>query len=171
LLVLSPDLALVHCTREGWDIVRQLREDSDHMLLPSVIVQMAEEIQKRIRASQTTGDWEQCVVRKSVGGETESLTLCGFTIRDKATSVPSHIVILADRGGARDAVFAERKELYQLSNRETRIVQYIAKGLTNKEIGEECGITEPTVKAHVKRIMEKTGATTRTAVLARLYAL
>jgi DNA-binding CsgD family transcriptional regulator len=40
--------------------------------------------------------------------------------------------------------------------------------LTNKEIGNALGITEPTVKAHIKHIMEKMKCTTRTAIVSRL---
>ncbi len=39
-----------------------------------------------------------------------------------------------------------------LSERELSVVRLLAEGRTNKEIGEELGITTSTVKAHLVRI-------------------
>jgi len=171
LLVLTPDLQLVHSTRAAWDVLRELHDQTAQRLLPLAIIQLAEEILKRIRGAKTSGEWEHSVVHKVVDSKTDLFTLYGFVLPDKRTSAPAYIVIHTDRRRPHDGIFAERRELYQLSERETRIVQCLAKGLTNKEIGHACGIEEPTVKAHIKRVMEKTGATTRTAILSRLYGL
>jgi DNA-binding NarL/FixJ family response regulator len=51
------------------------------------------------------------------------------------------------------------------------VVQNLAKGWTNKEIAMELGISEPTVKAHIKNIMDKTKCTTRTAIVAQVLHL
>jgi two-component system, NarL family, response regulator len=42
------------------------------------------------------------------------------------------------------------------------VLQKIAKGMSNKEIGNELGITEGTVKAHVTNILSKLHAADRT---------
>jgi DNA-binding NarL/FixJ family response regulator len=62
-------------------------------------------------------------------------------------------------------------EQFQLSHRETMVIQDLLKGWTNKEIAEELHITEQTVKEHVKHIMEKTNTTTRTGILSTLSGL
>ncbi|MFQ5852636.1 MAG: response regulator [Candidatus Binatia bacterium] len=43
----------------------------------------------------------------------------------------------------------------KLSPRERDVLEFITKGLTNKEIGSKLGITENTVKNHMKNILDK----------------
>lgn len=50
--------------------------------------------------------------------------------------------------------------------REREVLQLIAAGLSNKEIGRRLGIGEGTVKTHVKSILGKLGESTRTAAIA-----
>lgn len=49
--------------------------------------------------------------------------------------------------------------------RELEVLQLIALGMSNKEIGRRLGIGEGTVKSHVKAILVKLGEPTRTAAL------
>jgi len=50
---------------------------------------------------------------------------------------------------------------YQLTARETDILSYIAKGLSNKDIAQELGIVDGTVKLHVRAILKKLGVKSR----------
>jgi DNA-binding NarL/FixJ family response regulator len=56
-----------------------------------------------------------------------------------------------------------------LSAREAEILEAIARGLTNKGVGEELSITEQTVKNHVTSILRKLAVNDRTQAV--LYAL
>jgi two-component system, NarL family, response regulator LiaR len=56
-----------------------------------------------------------------------------------------------------------------LTERETEVLQLVARGQSNKEIGRQLCISETTVKSHVKSIMEKLAAPSR--VHAALYAV
>ena len=51
--------------------------------------------------------------------------------------------------------------LSSLTKQEERTLRLMAKGLSNREIGERLGITEPTVKFHVGRVLQKLGARNR----------
>jgi DNA-binding NarL/FixJ family response regulator len=53
-----------------------------------------------------------------------------------------------------------------LTSREIEVLGRIAEGDRNREIGEHLGISEETVKVHVKSIMEKLGARHRTHAVA-----
>lgn len=44
-----------------------------------------------------------------------------------------------------------------LTNREANVLLLVRKGLTNKEVGVSLGISEATVKFHLKNVFEKTG--------------
>lgn len=71
----------------------------------------------------------------------------------------SRLVSLA--GGVSSSSPREHHEIPVLSKRENEVAQLIAEGLSNPEIAERLFISLPTVKTHVARIMEKTGATSR----------
>jgi DNA-binding NarL/FixJ family response regulator len=49
-----------------------------------------------------------------------------------------------------------------LTERESEVLQYLARGLANKQIAATLGISEHTVKFHVSSIYAKLGATNRT---------
>jgi DNA-binding NarL/FixJ family response regulator len=55
-----------------------------------------------------------------------------------------------------------------LSNRETDVLHLVARGLANKQVARELGITESTVKTHVSGILSKLGLPSRTQLA--LYA-
>jgi len=50
----------------------------------------------------------------------------------------------------------------ELSPRETEVLQLVARGLPNKRIARELGISEKTVKAHLTQIFQHIGVTDRT---------
>jgi DNA-binding NarL/FixJ family response regulator len=56
-------------------------------------------------------------------------------------------------------VAPERSET--LSQREAEVLQWLARGLANKEIGSHLGIAEKTVKTHVSSILGKLGVQSR----------
>jgi len=56
-----------------------------------------------------------------------------------------------------------------LSTREADILQAIAQGMTNREVGEALSISEQTVKNHVTSILRKLAVNDRTAAV--VYAL
>jgi two-component system NarL family response regulator len=49
-----------------------------------------------------------------------------------------------------------------LSERELQVLRIAARGSANKQIADELGITEDTVKAHMKNILAKLDAQDRT---------
>jgi DNA-binding CsgD family transcriptional regulator len=53
----------------------------------------------------------------------------------------------------------------ELSEREIEIIELVAQGLTNQEIGETLMISKRTVDNHVSNVFTKTGAKNRVALL------
>jgi len=75
------------------------------------------------------------------------------------TFLPAHLQEKIDR----------HRHLPNLSPREISVLQLMMKGKSNRAIGVELGITESTVKSHVKNILIKMGVNDRTqAVTAAL---
>lgn len=64
---------------------------------------------------------------------------------------------------------AERMPSVDLTPRESEVLTCITQGFSNREIAEELGIAEKTVRIHVSSILEKMGARDRTQ--ATIYAL
>ena len=52
-----------------------------------------------------------------------------------------------------------------LSSREIEVLQFIATGMRNKEIAGQLGVSETTVNAHMKHILEKLNAFDRTSAV------
>lgn len=77
-------------------------------------------------------------------------------------------LIMLEQVAERESVNAGDQERFGLTDREWEVTRVLTQGFTNKEIGNALGITEPTVKAHIKHIMEKMKCTTRTAIVSRL---
>jgi DNA-binding NarL/FixJ family response regulator len=63
--------------------------------------------------------------------------------------------LLRKRGGG-------GKDIMGLSVRETEVLQLIAEGLANKQIGVRLGLSEKTVKNHISRIFSKLDISART---------
>lgn len=57
---------------------------------------------------------------------------------------------------------AERMPAMDLTPREAEVLTCITRGRSNREIGEELGIAEKTVRIHVSSVLEKMGARDRT---------
>jgi len=64
---------------------------------------------------------------------------------------------------------AERTPAVELTPRETEVLGCITRGQSNREIADELGIAEKTVRIHVSSLLDKMGARDRTQ--ATIYAL
>jgi DNA-binding NarL/FixJ family response regulator len=63
-----------------------------------------------------------------------------------------------------------RGDAASLTGRETEVLERVARGLSNPEIGRELFISEATVKSHVMRIFAKLGVKDRTAAVTAALA-
>jgi two-component system, NarL family, response regulator DegU len=69
------------------------------------------------------------------------------------------VMAATDRNNGREPGL---KAVRGLTQRETQIIGLIADGLSNKQIGQDLGITERTVKYHISNILRKLGLFSRT---------
>lgn len=68
-----------------------------------------------------------------------------------------------------ELIFEEERFLSPLSQREMEILRLVVKGMSNKEIAYDLGISHQTVKNHITAILSKLGVADRTQ--ATVYAL
>ncbi len=50
----------------------------------------------------------------------------------------------------------------ELTPTETRVIQYVAKGMSNREVAETLGVSQRTIESHVSNMLGKTGLHNRT---------
>lgn len=65
------------------------------------------------------------------------------------------------------AKLAERLGGEQPTAREVDVLRLLAQGLANKQIADQLGVAEATVKTHVNGLMQKLGAASRTEAVSR----
>jgi DNA-binding CsgD family transcriptional regulator len=81
---------------------------------------------------------------------------------------PTHIMVLLEKVVEKHRVDYEKiKNDFKLTKREIDVLMLICEGLTNKEISAKLSICEYTVKDHIKKIMRKTNAASRSEVITR----
>ncbi|MDG2486560.1 MAG: response regulator transcription factor [Roseibacillus sp.] len=84
-----------------------------------------------------------------------------FEVRTGGAPMSAEIARLVVEAFHRPAS-SEASQAFNLSKRETEIVQLVARGLANKEIAAELSISVETVRVHLKHIYEKLHVRSRT---------
>jgi LuxR family maltose regulon positive regulatory protein len=86
----------------------------------------------------------------------------GGVTADFARTILAHLDPQETAEGPRN-----RLDIQPLSPRELEVLQYLAAGLTNRQIAETMVVTINTVKAHTRRLYAKLDASNRTQAVAR----
>jgi two-component system, NarL family, response regulator DevR len=143
----------------GIDVCRQVRSldpsiaaliltsyDDDEALLAAILAGASGYLLKQIRAADLVD-----AVRR---------VAAGTSLLDPAASQRVRDRLRVDTGGP--------EELRHLTRQERRVLDCIAEGLTNRQIGERLSLAEKTVKNYVSSVLSKLGVERRTqaAVLA-----
>jgi len=175
ILLLSPALKLMHMNRRAWELSRKITQGENGKaatgVLPPAVTELCAEVSAALRVRIDAKDWEQVQITRLVGTPNPPVLLRAFGLPDGGDAQRARIFILMEEVTQRRERSPEKaRERFHLTAREHEVVGSLAKGHTNKEIANALGITEQTVKEHIKHIMEKTSSTTRTAVLARIFS-
>ena len=75
---------------------------------------------------------------------------------------------LGARGLPRGPRETTRENAFQLTQRETEVLELVAQGLRDADIAERLFLSEKTVNHHVSAILRKLGVSTRTQAAAQL---
>jgi len=139
----------------GMDVIRKLQAQSEH---PKIVILTA-------------------AIDDSSLMEARSLKVHGMVLKN---SDPAYLLdcleaVSAGRSWidpelqARAEHLAEtfRGERVALAPRERQLIRYIRRGLRNREIAKELGVTEGTVKVYLHAIFEKLGVKNRTELAIR----
>jgi RNA polymerase sigma factor (sigma-70 family) len=139
----SADVALLDRTlreEDGLELVPELKSRN----IKVIMLTIAEE------------DYEiRDAMKKGVDGyilktsEPEQILQSIYAVSKGGSMFPSHVMQKMARGELMQGVFDK------LSPREQEIVSYVARGLSNRGIGEALGLSENTVRNHLRSILEK----------------
>ncbi len=178
IMVFELPVRLVHMNFRAGELIRQLfylnqNKSSSLMatgILPECLLQYCEEIFSLMKIRSQRKDWEQFEVSRIIGNGDPSIFVRGFGMPEQGGHRKARIVVILELIKHRRVPFDQRmKDLYHLTERELATVHCLSKGLTNKEIASALGLALPTVKQHLKHIMEKTKTTTRTGALMQIF--
>ena len=177
-LVLAPPMRLLHMNQRAWELTSHIDRCENGNgppkpakgLLPAPFLQLCAEIFRHLKERTAAKDWEQFEVRRILGAPAQELIIHGFGVPgNRGQDQPRVVIVMEELGGPKEDGNQQALERFQFTDREQGVVQCLAKGWTNKEISRELGIALPTVKEHIRHIMEKTKSTTRTGVLAQIF--
>jgi two-component system, NarL family, response regulator len=145
---IAPDLILIDLRMPGMSGLETMRAIKLRKDPPRIIVLTSFDTDEDIY--QAVGAGAQGYVLKSTSqdGLLEAIRL----VRANKRYFPAHIA----------AQLTDRMARTDLTPREHQILQLVAKGLTNKEIGRAFGISDNTARNHVNNIIEKLEVSDRT---------
>jgi DNA-binding CsgD family transcriptional regulator len=171
IVILSGSSSSKFMNRRGWQLIQEINQAQSverGALFPRSIMEIYSEIQ-RLSAKENGNDWEQVEIRRLAGKPKRHILLRGFAFPAQQHEDTPLVVILMERVRYREMNLDGAAGL-GLTEREHQVVRNLVKGWTNKEIASELGITEQTVKAHIRQVMTKMGTTTRTGILSKLLS-
>jgi DNA-binding CsgD family transcriptional regulator len=175
ILLLTSSNQLLYKDRQAWELCAQLHHGtgkSSNGALPPAIIELANEVNRLLQIWPDAKDWEQIRIKRVIGNPDHPILLSGLGLPDRHGLQQARILITLEEIGRRNgAVIRHVKEMFRLTEREVTVVENLLKGWTNKEIANEIGVTEQTVKEHIKHVMAKTKTTTRTGILVQVLRL
>jgi DNA-binding CsgD family transcriptional regulator len=178
IVVLSAAMQLLHMNRQASELAKKINTfehgtssaKSAHGVLPTSVTELCGEIIKALHIRTEAKDWEQFELKRISGDPNQPILLRGFGLPDRGGVQNARLVVTMEELGRKQNLNTEHaRERFQLTNREQSVVEHLAKGWTNKEIANALQITEQTVKEHIKHVMRKTNATTRTGILVQVF--
>jgi two-component system NarL family response regulator len=168
----QPDMKVVGHAKDGREAVERYRELKPGVTIMDLAMPAMDGVQAiaaiRVESPDarivvlTTYDGDESIFRALENGAK------GYLLKDCSTADLLDAVRTVHAGGAHVSVQAASRLAARamagpsLSPRETEVLQRIAEGKSNKEIGALLFISEGTVKTHVLSIHEKLGVSDRT---------
>jgi DNA-binding NarL/FixJ family response regulator len=155
----EPDVILIDVRMPGMDGLEATRRLARLHPEVSVVILTAYDDQQSITEALRAG--AKGFVVKTAGGE-EILETVRMVARGHVVFDSSVWSILGSEGEDE----ADPGKV-QLSRREYEVLQLLSRGLGNREIAQELGLSIETVKTHIERLFKRLGVTTRTDAVAK----
>ncbi len=139
-------------------------------VLPAEVLELCASLRSLLDSPENLMPEGQHEMRRVIGDVQSPVLLRGFPLAPHSEKDEACMLIIMEKiGRERRVVPDQAKDQFRLTDREVEIVKYISEGWTNKEIARHLGISEHTVKEHVRHLLKKTKTTTRTGILAQIF--
>jgi DNA-binding CsgD family transcriptional regulator len=175
IMMFSSSLKLLYQDQEAWKRCTEINQQDDKSsrgILPTPVIEVCNEVKKQLQLRTHSKDWEQFRVKRVLMDSQRPMLVSGVGLPSPEHPEEAQMLVTIEVIGRQHHVLLEQsKARFHLTEREGTVVEHLLKGWTNKEIGNALGITEQTIKEHIKHIMEKTKTTTRTGVLVQVLGL
>jgi DNA-binding NarL/FixJ family response regulator len=156
----SPDLIISDIRMpgmDGYELARRLRRNESTALIPIVFLTAKDTTNNRIEGFRSGVD---AYLTKPF--EPDELLAVVASILNRVERTHSQIARLIGREEIERA--AEKFYDEELTDTETRVAEAVSRGLSNKEIAREFGISVRTVEHHIRSILSKKNFSNRVEI-------
>jgi two-component system, NarL family, nitrate/nitrite response regulator NarL len=162
---LKPDILLLDLRMPGKDGLAVLEETSlDSIATRIIVLTAAEDERDAVRAMRLGA--RGIVLKQSAS---DLLVKSIHRVHSGEIWLDNRIILEVMKAFAQSSDNGPRREKPLLSYREKEVVQLVAQGYRNKEVGEKLFISEQTVKNHLHTVFDKLGVSDRLELA--LYAI
>lgn len=175
LLQLDPELDVIGEAEDGFEAVRLTKQLRPDMVLMDLLMPGMDGISATAAIRQDNPETE-VIVLTGVPESREVVEVVragaiGYLLKDVSANELCHAVKCGSAGRIQFSSYAIGRLLHEvrepehpesLTERESAVLSLLVAGKANKEIARELGIGETTVKSHVRHILAKLGAESRT---------
>ncbi len=189
----APDIKVVAEASDGFEAVEKAKEHEPHVVLMDLRMPNMDGIEATRRIKNKLPS-VSVIVLTIYGGDAFVIDAVragagGYLLKDASKDLLLHTIRAVTSGGMlikssllREAITSlgsasseQFKEHWGwgvgLTPRERNVLELVAQGQTNREIGESLLISEDTVKKHVQSIIQKLGVSDRTQAAVRAIQL
>lgn len=117
-------------------------------------------------ADELRGELAQAVASIAAAGPPPPPGVLVTALRSKPN--PTYFLVLFREPSTFESNIAYAAALWELTPRQRDVLELVAEGFSNKTIAVRLGCTERTVESHLTTIYEKSGVTSRTALVAAM---
>ena len=139
---------------DGYSLVEHVRKDARTSWIPVLFLSAKGQIQDRVKGLSTGAD-----VYMVKPFEPEELVAQVEAALNQASRLMVH---QPSKGGADSGHKIQVPFDVELTPTELRVVQFVARGMANREIAEELQVSQRTIESHVSNMLGKTGLHNRT---------
>jgi DNA-binding NarL/FixJ family response regulator len=167
----NPDVAVIDAaltSADALEIARQMRHIAPHM---AIMILTPSDDEERLFQSIKVGAaayYTRNITPEELADGVRRVSRGEYLINDDVLSKPqlASRVLKSFRELTAEDEDVPTKDLYSpLSSREVEILDYIARGNSNKEIAKSLRISDQTVKNHITSILKKLSVNDRTAAV------
>lgn len=164
---------VLHVNEAAWHILTVIRRHDvvpKKGVMPQAVIDLCQELEGRLEGSaagRPNPKFEATRLMTTAEGVVLLRALALEGVKDISRDGRRFLIML-EHAAERSQGNETGKDRFCLTDREWQVTQALTKGFTNKEIGNVLRIAEPTVKSHLKHIMQKMKCTTRTAIVSQV---